>query len=283
MASLIKLNNGKSIPSIALGMYLTPPNEAQRVVADGLDVGYTHIDTAYYYHNEKECCNAISEHLAKKNLPCSSVFYTTKLYDGQHGYEEAKKAIAERIEVAKSIEYIDLILIHSPQSNYEKRHGTWLALQEAVDSGLVKSIGVSNYGIKHIKELLAYPDLKYKPVINQIEIHPWCARTELATWCQDNGIAVEAYSPFATGKRFGDKTIVELSKKYGVSEGQILVKWSLQRGLIPLPKSVKRERMESNLDVGGFELSSEEMKLIAGLNEDHPYCWDPTVYPLDNE
>ncbi|GMF35144.1 unnamed protein product [[Candida] boidinii] len=173
--------------------------------------------------------------------------------------------------------------MHSPQSNYEKRHGSWLALQEAVDSGKVKNIGVSNYGVKHLVELLNYPDLKYKPVVNQIEIHPWIIRNDIIDFCKKNDIVLEAYSPFARGKRLDEPILKKIADKYGKTPAQILVRWSLDKGFVVLPKSAKEERAASNIDVFDFKLSDEDIKLLDEQDAQKPSGWDPTTYPLDNE
>ncbi|OWB49199.1 hypothetical protein B5S27_g739 [[Candida] boidinii] len=255
-APLIKLNSGNTIPVVGLGVYLTPSEDAIDIVHKALNLGYRHVDSAAIYKNELASAQGIAKWLAEDpvNNKREDVFYTTKVWDTDHGYEQTKKAIQSSLDNAKSIDYIDLILVHSPQSNYEKRHGTWLALQEAVDSGKVKNIGVSNYGVKHLVELLNYPDLKYKPVINQIEIHPWFIRNDIFDFSKKNDIVLEAYSPFSRDK-----------------------------GFVVLPKSVKEERAASNIDVFDFKLSDEDIKLLDEQDAQKPSGWDPTTYPLDNE
>lgn len=281
----VNLNSGKAIPTIGLGFWLTPEDQAANIAYEGLNAGYRLLDSARIYKNEQGVINGIARWLAEdpEHRHRGDVFYTTKIYDTEHGYSETKAALNNSIEKAKKIGYIDLVLVHSPQSNYEKRHGTWMALQEAVDSGKVKSIGVSNYGIKHIKELLAYPDLKFKPVINQLELHPWLTRTKLVEFSKSQGIAIEAYSPLTHGKKLNDPDLVRLGKKYSKSPAQILIRWSLDKGFIPLPKTVHTARLAPNLDVFDFNLTNDEVKLLDQKDEDLKFCWDPTVYPLDNE
>lgn len=279
------LNSGNKIPSIGLGVYLTPVSIAKEISLDGLETGYRHIDSAQVYKNESEVCDAIAEWLKKdpSTNKREDIFYTTKIFDSDHGYELTKKAIEVSLERAKGIDYIDLILMHSPRSDYERRHGSWLALQEAVASGKVKNIGVSNYGIKHLKELLAYPDLKIKPAINQIEIHPWLTRTELAAFCQTEGIVVEAYSPLVRGQKFDDELLLSLAKKYSKTTAQILINWSLSKGYVTLPKTVTKSRLLPNLESDQFKLSPEDIKALDAKDEYFVTGWDPTVYPLDNE
>lgn len=282
MNKFIELNNKVKIPAVALGVYQTDVKVAEEVVYTALEAGYRHIDSAAGYGNEKECSTAIAKFCKDKGVPREEIFYTTKIWNNDQGYEPAKKKIEECLQNASDIKYIDLLLIHTPMTNYEKRHGTWLAFQEAVDSGTVKSIGVSNYGIKHLKELLAYPELKYKPVVNQVELHPWLQRVELVKFCRDNGIELEAYSPLVRGKKFGDPTLVELSKKYNVSEAQILIKWSLEQGFITLPKSVTKERIISNAQLD-FSITKEDLSKLGNPAKDEILGWDPTVYALDHE
>lgn len=279
------LNSGNKIPSIGLGVYLTPQNIATTVVYDGLRTGYRHFDSAQIYKNEHEVCEGIFKWLNEDpvNNKREDVFYTTKIWDSEHGYELTKAAIQRSLEQAKDINYIDMILMHSPQSNYEKRHGSWKALQEAVASGKVKNIGVSNYGTKHIQELLSYKDLKIKPAVNQIELHPWLTRTELVNYCFENDIAVEAYSPLVKGRKFNDEDLVKLAKKYEKSTAQILINWSLSKGFITLPKTVTALRLLPNLESGDFKLSADDIKLLDSKNENLVTGWDPTTYPLDNE
>lgn len=283
--SVVKLNSGNTIPQIGLGFYLTPEKQAETLAYEGLKTGYRLLDSAELYKNEKEVADGIAQWMAEDPIhhKRENVFYTTKIWDKFHGYEETKKAIADSLEKAKSIGYIDMILIHSPKSNYEKRHGTWKALQEAVAAGTVKNIGVSNYGIKHLKELLSYPDLTVKPAVNQLEIHPWLTRKELVKYCKSEGIAVEAYSPLTHGKKLDDPDLKKIADKYEKTPAQVLIRWSLDEGLIPLPKTVHTSRLEPNLDVFDFQITPEEIKLLESKNENLNFCWDPTVYPLDNE
>lgn len=285
MQSYHTLNSGNKIPSIGLGVYLTPANVVEDVVFQALETGYRHLDCARYYKNEHEVCNGIAKWL--KANPAKNkredVFYTTKIFDTDHGYELTKKAIADSLDKAAAIDYIDLVLIHSPQSNSEKRHGSWMALQEAVESGKVKNIGVSNYGIKHLEELLSYEDLKITPAVNQIELHPWLTRQELVKFCQSKNITVEAYSPLVRGKKFDDPTLLKLADKYDKSVAQILINWSLDKGFVALPKTTTISRLLPNLESSQFKLSSEDLAILDSLDENYTSGWDPTVYPLDNE
>ncbi|KAH3663402.1 hypothetical protein OGAPHI_005392 [Ogataea philodendri] len=277
------LNTGARIPQVGLGVYKITGPGCSKLVYAALAAGYRHVDSAAFYQNEAEVCKGISQWLADNpGTKREDIFYTSKIWDTDHGYDKATKAIAQALERASPIGYIDLLLIHSPQSNYEARHGTWLALQEAFAKGTVKNIGVSNYGIKHLEELLAYPDLKVKPAINQFEVHPWLGRKELIAFCRSKGIAVEAYSPLARGQKANDPYVAEIGKKYGRNAGQVLIRWSVQNGLIVLPKTATESRLASNLDVD-FTLSDEDFAALSALDEHYVSGWDPTTYPLDSE
>ncbi|GMM56141.1 hypothetical protein DAKH74_027570 [Maudiozyma humilis] len=275
------LNNGATIPELALGLWETTNAECSRVVEDALDVGYRHFDSAQHYGNEKGASEGIAKWLSEDpaNRRREDIFYTTKITEVNHGYEKAKASIKESLKKAESIKYIDLVLIHSPMSNREKRLETWKALQEAVNEGTVKSIGVSNYAIPHLKELLEWEGLTIKPVINQVEINPWLTRKEIVDFCHAHGMEVEAYCPLTRCKKFDDPIVVKLSKTYGKTPAQILIKWSLQKGFIALPKTTHKERMASNLDVYDFTISSEDMNELTHDSEYQVICdWDPTVY-----
>lgn len=281
----IRLNSGSTIPTLGLGVYKTSINVTNTLVTAALNTGYRHVDCAQFYRNEHEVCQGIAAWL-KQNQETNKredIFYTTKIFDTDHGYFLAKKAIELSLERAKDIEYIDLMLIHSPQSDYERRHGTWMALQDAVASGLVRNIGVSNYNVKHIEELLAYQDLKIIPAVNQIELHPWMARREIVEYCQQKEIKLEAYSPLVKGQKMNDEGLMKIAKKYGKTPAQILFNWSLSRGFIALPKTVTPERLLPNLESASFQLAREDMELLDSWDENYVTGWDPTIYPLDHE
>lgn len=277
------LNSGNKIPEIGLGVYLTPKNVAKSIVLEALNIGYRHIDSAQAYKNEVEVADAIAQWV--KNDPINNkredVFYTTKILDKDHGYELTKKAIEVSLERAKDIGYIDLLLLHSPQSTSEKRHGSWIALQEVVESGKVKNIGVSNYGVAHLKELLSYPDLKIKPSVNQVELHPWNTRKDIVDFSTENGILLEAYCPLVRGKKFDDELLLKLAKKYNKEASQILINWSLAKGFITLPKTETISRLLPNLESGDFTISEEDISALDAKNENLSIAWDPTTYPLD--
>ncbi|KAK3374549.1 NADP-dependent oxidoreductase domain-containing protein [Podospora didyma] len=290
LTTRIKLPSGFEIPQLGFGLWQTPAKDAENIVNEAFAVGYTHIDSAAAYKNEAGCGKAIRTSSA---LPREQIFYTSKVPPGPKGlsYEVAKKQVDKSLAEA-GLEYIDLMLLHAPYGGSAGRKGAWKALVEAVEAGKVRSIGVSNYGVHHLDELEKHikeleeerggPGKGGVLSVGQWEIHPWCARNDIAQWCAKRGVAVEAYSPLVRGERWGEPTLKKLAEKHGKSEAQILIRWSLQKGYIPLPKSVTPKRIRENVDVYDFKLSPEE---VAELETDEyaPVCWDPNTSPLDNE
>ncbi|CAB4255589.1 similar to Saccharomyces cerevisiae YJR096W Putative xylose and arabinose reductase [Maudiozyma barnettii] len=281
LPQLKTLNNGVQIPELGLGLWQTPESKTANIVYEALKVGYRHFDSAQWYANEKGAAKGIIRWLKEdpKNHKRKDVFFTTKVKDPSHGYENTKQSIKESLEQVKGIGYIDLVLVHSPQSNKNLRLGTWKALQELVNEGVVKSIGVSNYGVPHIQEILKWDEMTIKPVINQVEINPWLTRKEIVNFCHKNGIEVEAYSPLTRGKRLNDPALMKIAKKYGKQPAQILIKWSIQKGFIVLPKTTHEERLLSNIDVFDFTISDEDITQMTYDDEYQVFCsWDPTTY-----
>lgn len=274
----IKLNNGTFIPFMGLGAWEIP--NADKVVYEAFNVGFRCVDTAVHYENEEECADGIIEWLkANPDKKREDAYYITKLWEHQKGYENATIAIEECLEKAKGLGYIDLLLIHSPLKGKQMRLETWKAMQEAVEKGIVKSIGVSNYGIKHIEELLSWEGLKIKPVVNEIEVSPWCMRSELCAFTKKQGIEVIAYAPLSHAFRLTDEDAVEVANKKGVSVAQVLIRWSLQKGYIPIPKTKTLARLPVNLDVLSFELTDDEIKQLDHENVHDPSDWEVTTVP----
>lgn len=271
----LPLNNGAKIPFMGLGTW--DIRNATSVVEAALDSGYRMIDTAVLYGNERECGQGILNWLQKDPVhhKRKDVFYITKLWNDQNGYSNAKNAIHECLNKVSGLEYIDLLLIHSPTEGKRLRLETYKAMQEAVESGIVKSIGVSNYGEGHIDELLSWDGLRVKPVVNEIEVSPWCMRQELCDFTKSRGLQVIAYAPLSHAYRINDPDAVSLAKKKGVSSAQILIRWSIQKGYIPIPKTKTISRLAQNLDVLSFELSQAEMAQL-----DHPEVHDPSDWDV---
>ncbi|KAI1393267.1 aldo-keto reductase [Hypoxylon trugodes] len=284
--STFKLNSGYEIPRLGFGVYQTPPEETEKASLEALGNGYRHIDSAAAYRNEAGCGAAVRF----SKLPRSEIYFTSKIPSSGMSYEGAKKQVETSLKTS-GFDYIDLMLIHSPYGGSEARKGAWKALVEAVEEGKIRSIGISNYGVHHLDELEKYiAELEAERggkgkggviSVGQWEIHPWCPRNDIVEWSTKRNIAVEAYAPVIRGQRFGEPVLVDLAKKYGKTEAQILLRWSLQKGYIPLPKSVTPSRIKENAQIYDFELSKEDMGKLE-FDVYAPVCWDPVISPLDN-
>ncbi|KAJ5760447.1 oxidoreductase [Penicillium odoratum] len=235
-------------------------------------IGYG-IDSAIMYGNEKGCGRAVQN----SDLDRSEIFLTTKIPPGSMGYKPTARAIDNSLQEAAT-NYFDLILLHAPYGGKEARLGSWRALVEAQKAGKVRSIGVSNFGIHHLEELEEYIQNGGGGEISvgQWELHPWLDHSDIAEWCQNRGIVVEAYSPLAHGVRLREPMLARIAKKYGKSPAQVMIRWSLQMGFVPLPKSETPQRIRENTEVFDFELDDEDMTLL-DTGEYSPTDWDPTV------
>ncbi|KAI1349828.1 2,5-diketo-D-gluconic acid reductase A [Xylaria sp. FL0043] len=283
--STFKLNSGYEIPRLGFGVYQTPPEATEAAILEAFKAGYRHVDSAAAYRNEGGAGDAIRN----SGIPRSEIFYTSKVPTSavKGGYEATKEQIEKSLKTA-GLDYINLMLLHAPYGGSAARKGAWKALVEAVEEGKIRSIGISNYGVHHLDELEQHiAELKAERgnggviSVGQYEIHPWCARNDIIDWCAKRNIACEAYSPVVQGTRWGDKTLAKLAQKHGKTEAQVLLRWSLQKGLIPLPKSVTPSRIKENADLYDFELSPEEMAELE-TDEYAPVCWDPLKSGLDN-
>jgi len=251
---------------IGLGVWQIPADDnTEKAVKWALDAGYRHIDTAQIYNNEKQVGKAVKER--------DDVFITTKLWEDNFGYDNAIKAC--EISLSK-LNRIDLFLVHSPHHS-ELRKDTWDAMQYLLKNKYVGSIGVSNFGIHHIKELLDSAEIG--PCINQIEISPFLQRTELVKFCESNSISITAYSPLTHGRRINDKQLQTIAERYKKTATQILIRWSIQQGNIVIPKSSNKGRIEQNFEIFDFTINLEDMALLNQLDQGLITCWDPTVEP----
>ncbi len=266
-----KLNNGVVIPRLGLGVYQSPPGQlTQRAVEYALKIGYRHIDTARIYNNETDVGTA----LRKSGIKREDVFITTKLWNSDHGYETALKACDDSLK-RLGLKYLDLYLIHWPVP--EIRNESWTALTKLLKDGKCRSIGVSNYTIQHLTELLEDADVV--PMVNQVEFSPFLYQKQLLGYCEKNKIQVEAYSPLTQGAKLNHPTIQQIAKKHSKTPAQVLIRWSLQHNLVTIPKSVREERIRENSQVFDYNLTSEDMRILDSLDENFRNSWDPTNAP----
>lgn len=252
------LHNGVKMPWVGLGVWRV--NEGEEVVQSvkwAIEAGYRSIDTAAVYKNEEGVGKAIKE----TGVPREELFITTKVWNDDQGYESTLSAFEESLKKL-DLDYVDLYLIHWPVKGKYKE--TWRALEKLYKDGRVKAIGVSNFHIHHLKDLME--DAEIVPMVNQVETHPRLSQKELLQFCKENNIQMEAWSPLMQGELLGDPTLVEIANKYNKTPAQVILRWDLQNGVVVIPKSVKEHRIKENADLFDFELSREDMKKIDGLN-----------------
>ena len=261
--SRTRLNNGVKIPRLGLGVYQSPPGRiTQRVVKYALKIGYRHIDTAMVYGNETDVGAALRE----SGLTRGEVFITTKLWNSnQVGYDSTLQACEGSLR-RLGLTYIDLYLIHWPAQGISNSIEIWRAMVHLLREGKSRAIGVSNYTIDDLKEILQ--DSDFVPAVNQVEFHPFLYQKDLLSFCEKNSIQLEAYSPLTRGKRLNHPTVLAVAKKYGnKTPAQVMIRWSLQHNLVVIPKSVHENRILENSQVFDLELRAEDMKLLESLNE----------------
>lgn len=257
----VTLNNGVKMPKAGFGVFqIKDKEECVRVVLDAIDTGYRLIDTAQSYGNEE----AVGEAIQKTTVPREELFITTKVWISNYGYEKAKKSVEESLEKMQ-LDYIDLVLLHQPFKDY---HGAYRALLDLYKEGKIKAIGVSNFYPDRLVDLCLDTDVI--PAVNQVEVNPFHQQDKALEYNQKYGVQLEAWAPFAEGKNgiFTNETLSEIGKKYNKSVGQVILRWLVQRGIIPLAKTVRKERMEENINIFDFELSQDDMNTIAGMNKD---------------
>ncbi|KAF9051206.1 Aldo/keto reductase [Hymenopellis radicata] len=267
LTSAVELSSGFRMPMLGFGVYKN--YDTRPSVLEAFKAGYRHVDSAQAYRNEA----AVGEAVHESGLPREEVFITTKCVSKTHGYEKTLKGVDASLQKF-GLDYIDLFLIHNPHSGTEKRLATYKALQEARSAGKIHTVGVSNYGIHHLEEIRA---AGYEmPAVNQIELHPFCQQRPIVQYCRQNAIVVQAYCPLING-RMDDPTILSVASKYARDPAHILLRWSLQKGFVPLPKSANPERIHSNTRLFDFELSPEDMEILDGLDRGKDGCisWNP--------
>ena len=255
--NFITLNSGHTIPQVGLGTWQVQDAQCTQMVLDALDVGYSHIDTALRYSNHKDIAKAINTTQRDK------LFITSKIWKDNLSYSGVIEQV-ERILEELEIEYLDLCLIHWPNRAFNLKE-TFQALEELVNQGKVKSIGVSNFTIHHLKDALAVSNIPIS--INQVEFHYKLQQYELLDFCYEHNIVVEAYSPLARGEFLEDEIILDLAQKYNKSPSQILLRWLVEKHIVVIPKSTHKHRLEENINIFDFALTREDHELINSLNE----------------
>ncbi|MCI4364815.1 MAG: aldo/keto reductase [Thermoplasmata archaeon] len=258
--STYRLNQGIEIPCFGLGVFqMGPGAETERAVRWALESEYRMIDTATLYKNEADVGNGVRA----SEFERSDVFVTTKLWHTDHGYESSQRACRESLQ-RLGFDYVDLYLIHWPRApTPADRLASWRGLVKLQKEGLCRAIGVSNYSVRHLQELLA--DSEVVPAVNQVEFHPFVYDPELLTFCGDHGIRLEAYSPITRGRRLDDPTVGGIARARKRSPAQVLLRWGIQHGIVEIPKSIHQERIIENAQVFDFELGPNEMSALDGL------------------
>lgn len=266
-APKVKLNNGVLMPIEGFGVFQIP-DAAQCLDAVGcaLKTGYRLIDTASVYDNERAVGNAIKD----SDIDRSKIFLTTKVWTSQMGYDRTMKAFENSLKRLGQ-DYLDLYLIHMP---YGDVAGTWRAMERLYHEGRIRSIGVCNFSEAHLTDLCLSSEVK--PMVNQVECHPFTQQTGMLTLCKENGIQLEAWAPFAEGKNevFSNPLLGDIARSHGKTVGQVILRWNIQRGVVIIPKSVRYERIVENSEIFDFSLSENEMSLIAGLDTRKPMIFD---------
>lgn len=254
----VTLNNGLTMPILGFGVFQIPdPKDCERAVIDAIETGYRLIDTATSYMNEE----SVGKGVKNSGVPRDELFVTSKLWVEDAGYERTREAINKSLQ-RTGLDYLDLYLIHQPFGDV---HGSWRAMEEAYRDGKLRAIGLSNFQPDRLMDIMAFNEVK--PAVNQIEVNPFHQQDEAAAFMAENGVQAEAWAPFAEGRNnlFTNEVLTAIAAKYGKSVGQIVLRWLVQRKIVALAKTVRRERMAENLDVFDFTLDAGDMAGIATL------------------
>lgn len=262
------LSNNELIPALGYGTWKIPNLDAPDLVRKALEIGYRHIDTAAIYRNEQ----GVGEGIKLSKVDRKDIFVTTKCWNEDHGYENAIKAFEKSLNLLQ-MDYVDLYLIHWPKkTNLE----TWYALEKLYNDKRVKAIGVSNFHVHHLDELLEKS--KITPMINQIELHPYLNQSKLLKYGNSHKIVTEAWSPLMRGNISDLTQLDELTKKYNKSHAQIVIRWNIEKGIVVIPKTVTPSRMQENIEVFDFSLTPQEIEFIDSINKDERIGPDPDNY-----
>jgi len=267
----IALATRAQIPQIGFGVYDAPAGPTTRdATIAALELGYRHIDTARIYRNEAD----VGEAIRASGVPRREIFVTTKLWNDDHGYDQALRALDSSLGQL-GLEYVDLYLVHWPVQG--KRRESWRALEKAFADGKAKAIGVSNYMVPHLREVIG--QAKVRPHINQIELSPFLQRRDAVAMCKEHGIVVEAYSPLTRGKKLDDPVVGDVARAVKRTPAQVLLRWGIEHGFVVLPKSVTRSRIAENAALFDFALDAAQMARLDGLEEGLKMNWDPEGAP----
>ncbi|MGH7470582.1 MAG: aldo/keto reductase [Longimicrobiales bacterium] len=269
-SNVVRLNNEVTVPVLGLGVYRSMPGrETRKAVEAALEIGYRHIDTASAYQNEADVGDAVRS----SAIPRAEVFVTTKLQNSDHGLDRALAAFDASLERLR-LDWVDLYLIHWPVEGL--RLQSWRALERIYQEKRARAIGVSNYLVRHLRELLAHCDVR--PAVNQIELHPFIfgKRQDTVTFCSEHGIAVEAYSPLTKARRLSHPAIEQIARAHGKTPAQVLIRYCLDKNTVVLPKSVHARRIRENAEVFDFRLSAPQLAALDALNEGLATGWDPS-------
>lgn len=262
----VKLSNGVEMPILGYGVYQVTKEECEQCVLDALEAGYRLIDTAQSYFNEEEVGSAI----AKSGIPRDEVFITSKVWIEHYGYEACRASVEESLRKLQT-GYIDLMFLHQPLSD---TYGAWRALEDLYDEGKIRAIGISNFYVDRMVDFACFS--RIKPMVNQMETNPLCQQAELREWAKKYGIQLEAWAPFGEGRGglFENPVLAAIGAKHGKTAAQVMLRWNIQRGVVVLPRSVHRDRMEQNIDVFNFALSDGEMSEIASMDTGESQFFD---------
>ena len=256
----VKLNTGMAMPVIGLGTWQAKGAPVVQAVKDALEIGYRHIDTAFVYQNEKEVGEGLHAQIAAGIVKREEVFITTKVWPDGSNQEKALETIHHSLKEL-NVTYLDLVLVHFPHGDYSN---TYKGLEDAYNQKLVRSIGISNFNPSQIDHLMK--TAKVKPAVNQINLHPTLNQDETVEHCNKLGISVTAYSPLGTGRLISNPTLVAIGKKHNKTSAQVAIRWSIQRGLVVIPKSTHKKYIKEDFEVFDFELTPDEMKTIHAMH-----------------
>ncbi|WUJ74981.1 aldo/keto reductase [Kribbella soli] len=270
---MVALNNGVQIPQQGFGVFLVPPEDTQRAVEQAIEIGYRHIDTAAAYNNEA----GVGAAVRACGVPREELFVTTKLRNGEHGYESTLTAYDETLQ-RLGLEYADLYLVHWPNPAAGLYVDSWRALERIYTDERVRAVGVSNFLAEHLDRLAKESELV--PAVNQLELHPTYQQRELTDLCRERSIAVEAYSPLGQGGDLDHPVLASIAADHQVTPAHVVLRWHLQLGHIVIPKSVTPERIRANFDLGGFTLTDDEIASITALENGNRLGGDPRTFAI---